>query len=128
MSRVPLIATGKVYNPDSTTAQFLTPKFAKASVAQSQTDSAVVTAVTGAKIRVLDVKLSGPTATSVTFNTKPGGAGTAVSAAFVSPSNTVASLGFNPLGHFETSSGEGLTVTTGAGGTVAIQITYIEVY
>lgn len=101
-------------------------KYAKASVAASQTDSSIVTAVAAKKIRVLGVILSGPTATSVTFNTKPAGAGTAVSQALVYTANSVACLPPNSLGYFETSAGEGLTVTTGAGGTTAIGIVYIE--
>lgn len=103
------------------------PKFAFANVAASQTDSALVTAVSGKRLRVLDVKLSTNTATTpVTFNSKPSGAGTACSATFNAPVG-LNGFGYTPLGHFETNSGEGLTVTTGAGNTVAVQITYCEV-
>jgi hypothetical protein len=51
-----------------------TVKRALANVAQSQTDSSLVTAITGKKIRVLSVyAIAGGTATDLTFNTKPGG-------------------------------------------------------
>jgi len=97
-----------------------------ANVAQSQTDSSIVAAVTGKKIRVLAaVAVTGGTATNLTFNTKPSGAGTAISPLFANAANGGEVLGFNPAGWFETASGEGLTVTTGAGATTGILVTYI---
>lgn len=106
----------------------LTPKFAKVNVAASQTDSAVVAAVTSKKIRVLEFRLhAGATATNVTFNTKPGGAGTAISELFALGANGGRADGLNALGHFETASGEGLSVTTGAGATTGIGVVYVEV-
>ena len=106
----------------------LTPKFALANVAASQTDSAVVAAVTAKKIRVLAViALTGATATNVTFTTKPAGSGTAISALFACGSNQGFALGFNPVGWFQTNAGEGLSVTTGAGATTGIQVVYVEV-
>lgn len=102
-------------------------KFAKASVAASQTDSSVVAAVSGKKIRVLGVILSGASATSVTFNSKPAGAGSAIAPAMIYTGNSVQSLAATSIGYFETAAGEGLTVTTGAGGTSAIGVVYIEV-
>lgn len=106
----------------------LTPKFAKANVAASSTDSSIIAAVTSKKLRVVSlVMVCGATATNITFNTKPGGAGTAISMLFANAANGGAVLGYNPVGWFETSSGEGLTATTGAGSTTGVQITYIEV-
>lgn len=105
-----------------------TPKFAfNNGITASTTDGTVLIAVTGKKIRVLDFKISTVTAaTTIIFNSKPAGAGTAISALFNAPVGVFGS-GFNPLGHFETNLNEGLTATTGAGNTVTVQITYIEV-
>ena len=54
---------------------------AYAAVAASQTDSALVTAVPGRKIRVRSFLLNqgDTTASTVVFNSKPAGAGTAIS-------------------------------------------------
>lgn len=106
----------------------LTPKFAKANVAASQTDSVVVTGVASKKIRVLEYRVhAGGTATDVTFNSKPAGAGTAISEKFACGANGGNLPGFSPVGHFETVAGEALTVTTGAGATTGIGVVYIEV-
>ena len=116
--------TSTVYN--GTTA--LTPKYAKANIAASTTDGSVVAAVTSKKIRVLSFRIhAGGTATNVTFNTKPAGAGTAISELFACAANGGRAEAYSPIGHFETNAGEGLTVTTGAGSTVGIGISYIEV-
>lgn len=106
----------------------LTPKYALANVAASTTDGSVVAAVTSKKIRVLAIAvLSGSTATNITFNTKPAGAGSAKSCLFANGANGGFILPFNPVGWFETNSGEGLSATTGAGSTTGIQVTYVEV-
>lgn len=106
----------------------LTPKFKLANVAASQTDSAVVAAVSLKKLRVVGLVLvTGATATTVTFTSKPGGAGTAISMLFANAANGGAVLPFNPVGWFETAAGEGLSATTGAGSTTGIQVVYIEV-
>lgn len=116
--------TSTVYN--ATTA--LTPKFALANVAASTTDGNIVSAVASKKIRVLAAAfMAGGTATNVTFNSKPAGAGTAISALFAAGANGGASLPFSPVGWFETTAGQGLTVTTGAGSTVGIVVVYVEV-
>lgn len=97
-----------------------------ANVAVSQTDSSLVAAVTAKKIRVLAVVIvAGATAsTGVTFNSKGAGAGTAKSALFCAPANSGPTLGLNTEGWFETNAGEALTVTTGTGSTVGIQVVY----
>ncbi len=97
-----------------------------ANVAAAQTDSVLVAAATGYKIRVLAVVMSAAgTATAATFNTKGAGAGTAISALFTNGVNIVSQgLGFNPDGWFETLAGEALTVTTGAGSATGFQFTY----
>lgn len=110
----------------------LTPNIAQegygrafANIAASTTDGVVKAAVTGSSLRVVAVVLSPATVatpSSVIFNTKPGGAGTAISATLVP--TTVGSLPFNPAGWFETVKSEGLTVTTGVGSTTGIQVIY----
>ena len=106
----------------------LTPKRAFANVAAGQTDSSIVAAVSQKKIRVISVAMvSGATATNVTFNTKPGGAGSAVSPLFANAANSGVVLPVNQWGWFQTSTGEGLTVTTGAGSTTGILVGYLEV-
>lgn len=94
-------------------------------VASATTDGALVTAVSGKKIRVLGVLLdAGGTATTVTFNSKGAGAGTAISATFDLLARGVAPFPIHDYGWFETNAGEGLTVTTGTGSTVGIQVVY----
>lgn len=106
----------------------LTPKFARANVAASTTDGSVVAAVASKSILVVLFRLhAGATATNVTFNSKPAGAGSAISELFALPINGNHSPGYSPVGHFKTVAGEGLTVTTGAGATTGIGVVYVEV-
>lgn len=104
----------------------LTPKFTSATVAASATDSSLVAAVTSKRIRVLSMAIQcGSTATTVTFESDeatdvrlhkvPAGA------------NGGQILPFNPVGWFQTASGSALIVTTGAGSSVEITLTYVEV-
>jgi hypothetical protein len=94
-------------------------------VAQSQTDSAVVAAVPGFAIVVVSVyALTGATATNLTFNSKPVGAGTAISALLANAANGGQVLPFNASGWFKTNVSEGLSVTTGAGATTGLQVNY----
>lgn len=96
-----------------------------ANVAASTTDSVLVAGKTGLKIRVFQVAaVSGGTVTTVTFNSKPGGAGTAVGPALAFGSNGGAVLPHSPTGWFDTNAGEGLSVTTGAGSTTGILVGY----
>lgn len=98
-----------------------------ANVAASQTDSSLVAAVAGTSIKVLAVfAKAGGTATTLTFNTKPSGAGSAISASFANGINGDTLLPYNEEGWFETAVGEGLTCTTGAGSTTGIQIIYSQ--
>lgn len=104
------------------------PAVAFANVSASQTDSSIVSGVTGKKLRVLAVALlAGGTATNITFNTKPSGSGTAISMQFQNGANGGAVLPFNPVGWFQTSSGDGLTVTTGSGATTGVHVVYMQV-
>ena len=95
------------------------PKYTSANVAASATDSELVAAITERKIRVLAFFcVTGGTATNVTFNS----ASSAISPLLANAANGGAVFPYNPEGWFETSSGEALTVTTGAGSTTGIQV------
>jgi hypothetical protein len=103
-------------------------KFAFANVAASQTDANIITAVASRVLLVLEFRLQvGATATTVVFNSKPAGGGTPISESFALPANGNARHGFSPVGHFKTTVGQGLTVTTGAGSTTGIGVVYVEV-
>lgn len=96
------------------------------SVAASATDSSLVAAVANNKIRVIAFMLNhgDTTSSTVTFNTKPAGAGTAISPAWKYPPNSGTSSTQVDEGWFETNRGEGLTVTTSAGSTTGITVVY----
>lgn len=102
------------------------------SVAASQTDSILVAAVAGSKVRVLTflVNHGDTTASAVTFNSKGSGAGTARTPALKGAANGVVGASSDRAGLFDTLVGEGLSVTTGAGSTTGIMVTYelIPVY
>jgi len=99
-----------------------------ANVAAASTDAALVAAVAGKKLLVLVFRLhAGGTATAVTFNSKGAGAGVAISETFDCNSRGGRADGFSPIGHFVTATGEGLSVTTGAGSTVGIGVAYLAV-
>lgn len=102
----------------------LTPKFFSASISASTTDSELVAAVTSKQIRVVSLVVQcAATATTITFESStttrihkiPAGA------------NGGQSLGFNPLGWFQSAVGASLTVTTGTGSTTEITGCYVEV-
>jgi hypothetical protein len=106
----------------------LTVKWAVANVAASQTDANVVTAVASRKLRVLFVSTQDAgTTTAITFNSKGGGAGTAISPLYQQAVNSGLNLNFNSAGWFQTNSGEALTVTTGTGTATGILVGYVEV-
>jgi len=95
-------------------------------VAASQTDSVLVAAATGKKIRVHGFILNhgDTTASAVTFNSKGSGAGTAKTPAHKGPANGGFVVTESTGAWFETNVGEGLTVTTGAGSTTNISVIY----
>lgn len=106
----------------------LTVKRKNQVVAASGTDTAIIAAVAGKKIRVLSVDLDcAATATIFTFNSKPAGAGAAIAGPFNEAVSEGKSLGYNPHGWFETVAGEGLSATTGSGSNTTVQLTYVEV-
>lgn len=88
-------------------------------------DIPAVSAVAGSRIRVLSYSASAGAASTITFNTKPAGAGTAITPLISLAANgTMAESDNNGL--FQTAVGEGLSLTTGAN-TVGLRFTYIVV-
>lgn len=90
-------------------------------------DGSIVAAVAGKKIRVLSYSVSGAAGgvSTITFNSKPAGAGTAISNLISLAANGFAAESDNN-GLFETAAGEGLTATV-VTNTVGLRITYILV-
>lgn len=96
-----------------------------ANVAASQTDAALVPAQGTNRIRVYALALmTGATATNVTLNSKPAGAGTAIGPLWAAGANGGLVLPYSPEGWFDTVAGEGLSVTTGAGSATGIVVNY----
>jgi hypothetical protein len=111
-----------------TTGTASTVKRAKSNIAASQTDSIIVAAVSGKKIRILALSvLTGATATTITFNSKSAQAGSAISCLYANAANGGLVLPYNPLGWFETVLSEGFSATTGAGATTGVHVVYVEV-
>jgi hypothetical protein len=98
-------------------------------VAVSQTDSVVAAAVPGRKLRVQSVFVDNgnAAATTVTFNTKGGGAGTPISPLISLAASGGAVLAEADAGWWETNVGEALTVNTSAGAPVGVFVTYFLV-
>lgn len=102
----------------------LTPKYFSETVTANDTDEELVALVSSKKIRVLALAVQcGGTATDITFESSTTTRKHKVPAGV----NGGQVLPFNPVGWFETASGESLTVTTGAGSSVEISGTYVEV-
>ena len=102
--------------------------FAFANIAPSTTDAVIVTGVTNRIILVKGAASEcGATATNITFNTKPAGAGTAISMQFQNPANGGFVLPYNEGGWFQTNPGDSLSATTGTGSTTGVQIAYIMI-
>lgn len=94
-------------------------------VAASGTDTSILAAVAGKKIRVFDADLDcAGTATVFTFNSKPSGSGTAIAGPYNQAISENKILGYNPHGWFETNVGEGLSATTAAGSNTTVLISY----
>src|SRR3954463_13994768 len=95
-------------------------------IAASATDSVLIAAPTGSRIIVTSVVINqgDTTPSTVTFNSKGAGAGTAISPPLKAAANGGFVLPVNDAGWFGTNAGEGLSVTTGAGSTTNIIVTY----
>lgn len=91
-------------------------------IAASTTDSVLVAAIPGNKIRVhaLVINQGDTTPSSVTLNSKGAGAGTAIGPPLKASANGGFVLPYVDGGWLETTRGEGLTVTTGVGSTSAV--------
>lgn len=98
-------------------------------IGASTTDSVLVAAASGEKIRVRSfiINQGDTTPSNVTFNSKGAGAGTAISPALKYAANGGTNPPDNPRGWFETNVGEALTVTTGGGSNTAVIVTYERV-
>ena len=112
------------------------PKYTSSNIAPSQTDSSLVAAKASTILRVVGGFLvAGGTATTITFNSKPTGSGTAISSiiacgangGLILPSVQPAYVGEPPYGYFQTNKGEGLSATTGSGSTVGVTLIYVEI-
>jgi hypothetical protein len=107
--------------------------FAFANVAAAATDTSIIAANANAKIRVLGMLITPASATppaSVTLNSKPAGAGTAITAAIGLAAGVPIDAGAaSGMGYCQTARGEGLTATTGAGTNgVGITVAYSFVH
>ena len=117
-------ATDAIYNGNTA----LTPKFAAIAAATSG-DNTLVSAVSGKKIRVLALSAVVSAATNIYFTS--GAAGTVIFGGSTNKINLAANsglvLGFNPVGWFETASGQALVVNLSAGNSFSGGLVYIEV-
>lgn len=106
---------------------FTEEKFAIANATGAQTDLAMVSGVANSKIRVISFAASGTTAATVVFNSKPAGAGSAISPLYnLTLAGCTTIVEKDDAGLFETAVGEGLSVTNSTGN-VGYRITYILV-
>lgn len=91
-------------------------------------DGNLVTAVTGKLILVLAAMLTnkGGVVTAVSFNTKPAGAGVAISPRLEIAADSNLIIPATQFGYFQTGSGQGLTVSV-VGADVDVFVRYIEI-
>ncbi len=110
----------------------LTVRYAYATINASTTDATFtrddgtgLAGVSGFIIRVLGaLVVAGSTASSLRFNTKGSGAGTAISPDFPTGVNGGFSVPATAIGIMKTNSGENLTANSG-GGTVYVMLSYV---
>jgi hypothetical protein len=105
----------------------MTPKFALINVTATG-DATIVTAVANNKIRVLSYVVTGDTAGTFRWESP---AGTPISGLMLMTVSTVGSgyveASFNPLGHFETTSGGALSVEMATANDLQGHLTYVLV-
>jgi hypothetical protein len=107
---------------DGTTA--LTPKFASIDIAANG-DTTEVALVAGKKIRVLAYRFQSAGAVAVRFKS---GASTSLTGAMsTGAAGGGGGAAFNPIGHFETASGEALVINLSAAVQVSGHLVYVEV-
>ncbi len=106
----------------------LTVKRVVVVAAAATTDVALIPLVTGKAIRVLSlIADTGGTATTLTFNNKPAGAGTLNAGPFSNAISESLVWNWNPGGWLQTTLSNGLSVTTGAGSATTFVVNYVEV-
>jgi hypothetical protein len=88
-------------------------------------DNEIVAAVTGKKIRVLEIFFVCGAATTVRFES--GAGGTALTGQMEFAANSGMGPGFSPYGKFETVSGESLSMELSAGNNIDGWLVYDEV-
>jgi hypothetical protein len=88
-------------------------------------DNTLVAAVTGKKIRVLDIVLISAGAMTIRFES--GASGTALTGQMTVAAGTGFAPGYNPLGHFETAAGALLNMELSAGTSADGWLVYVEV-
>lgn len=95
-------------------------------IAASTTDSILVAAVATKKIRVVAFMINqgDTTPSTVTFNSKPAGAGVAIFPPLKYAANGGTTSAEATRGWFETAVGEGLSVTTGVGSTTGVVVVF----
>ncbi len=112
-------------------ASGISTNFAFSAKAASATDGTIAdtgstapSALAGRRVAVYGVVINhgDTTASSVTFNSKPSGSGTAISPALKAPANGGFVLPPGSEPYFYTKIGEGLTVTTSSGSTTNIAV------
>lgn len=111
----------------------LTVRYAYATINASTTDATFTkedgTGLAGASgflIRVLGLLvIAGATASSLRFNSKGSGAGTAISPDFPIGANGGFSVPATAIGTFKTNGSENLTASSG-GGTVYVMLSYVQ--
>lgn len=101
----------------------LTPKFA-AITASSSGNTTVVAAVTSKKIRVIQYLVSASAAVNVKFRSATAGDKTGL--VYLAASGGCGAA-FNPVGHFETASGEALQINLSAAVAVGGHLVYLEI-
>ncbi len=111
-------STSTIY--DGNTA--LTPKFAVISTGSSG-DNTIVPAVTDKKIRVLAYMFISSGNVTATWQSDS----TNISGPMPLIASTGVSAGYNPKGHFETSTGESLQINQNSTAVLGGQITYLEI-
>lgn len=113
-----------------TNGQRLQVKRAWANITASQTDAPFIPGVANATIRIIALTmLAGGTATNLTFNSYPsGGPGVACSPLFANGANGGAVVPRMLEGWIQAAqSGDGITITTGAGSTTGVIALFIEI-
>ena len=87
-------------------------------------DNTIIPAVTGAKLRIVQILVSSNSSMDLFFKS---GALTAISSIKYLPAKGVINLPFNEDGHYETSEGEAFVVDLSSAKDVGVDVVYLEV-